>query len=136
MEITDIPFAQNLGLKKSTDGVLQLGFDDTVMNHLGTIAAAAQFSLAELASGEFLIHTFPELIGHVVPMLRDSRMKYRRPASSRISAHATATETAIVKFKNQYANKGRGLLLVSVEVKDDEGIVTSAGSFSWYIQKR
>ena len=135
MEITDIPFARTLGLEKSADGVLQLGFDDGVMNHLQTIAAAAQFSLAELASGEYLMQVFPELIEEVVPVLRDSRLKYKRPANSRISAYASSTDKDIEKFWEQYERKGRGLISVHVEVKDAGGKVVSAGSFSWYIQK-
>ena len=135
MEITDIPFARTIGLKKSTDGVLVLGFDDDVMNHLQTIAAAAQFSLAELASGDYLMQAFPELIDEVVPVLRDSRLKYKRPANSRISAYASSTDKDIAKFREQYARKGRGLVSVHVDVKDAGGKVVSAGSFSWYIQK-
>jgi acyl-coenzyme A thioesterase PaaI-like protein len=135
MEITDIPFAQTLGLKKSADGVLELGFDDGVMNHLQTIAAAAQFSLAELASGEYLMQVFPELIDKVVPVLRDSRVKYKRPANSSISAYASSSDKDIAKFKEHYDRKGRSLLSVNVEVKDTAGNVVSAASFSWYIQK-
>lgn len=135
MDITDIPFAQTIGLKKSTDGVLELGFDDGVMNHLQTIAAAAQFSLAELASGEYLMHAFPELLDEVVPLLRDSRLKYKRPANSRIFAYASSTDKDIAKFREQYDRKGRGLISVHVEVKDTAGEVVSAGNFSWYIQK-
>ena len=135
MEITDIPFAKTLGLKKSADGVLQLGLDAGVMNHLQTIAAAAQFSLAELASGEYLMQVFPGLISEVVPVLRDSRLKYKRPANSRISAYASSADKDIAKFKEHYDRKGRSLLSVNVEVKDSGGNVVSAGSFSWYIQK-
>lgn len=136
MEITDIPFARTLGLEKSTNGVLELGFDAGVMNHLQTIAAAAQFSLAELASGEYLMQVFPELTDKVVPVLRDSRLKYKRPANSRISAYALSTDKDIAKFREQYERKGRGLISVHVEVKDAGGNLVSAGSFSWYIQKR
>ena len=135
MEITDIPFAQTLGLKKSVDGVLELGFDSGVMNHLQTIAAAAQFSLAELASGDYLMHLFPELLGEGVPILRDSRLKYKRPAKSKISAYASSSDKDIAKFKEHYDRKGRSLLSVSVEVKDTGGNVVSAGRFRWYMQK-
>lgn len=135
MEITDIPFAQTLGLKKSANGVLELGFDDGVMNHLQTIAAAAQFSLAELASGEFLMQSFPELIDEVLPVLRDSRLKYKRPARSKISAYVSSSDENIAKFREHYNRKGRALLSVNVEVKDTGGNVTSTGHFSWYVQK-
>ena len=53
MEVTNIPFAKTIGLKRNGSGILELGFEDGLMNHVRTVAAAAQFSLAELASGEF-----------------------------------------------------------------------------------
>ena len=54
MEITEIPFARTIGLKKSDSEVLELPFDDSLHNHLQTIAASAQYSLAELASGDYM----------------------------------------------------------------------------------
>jgi len=88
-----------------------------------------------LASGEHLRQAFPELIGEVVPVLRDSRLKYKKPANSRISAYASSADKDIAKFREHYDRKGRSLISVDVEVKDAEGIVVSAGSFVWYIQK-
>ena len=136
MEITDIPFAQTIGLQKNHDGALMLDATGDVMNHLQTIAAAAQFSLAELASGEHLIQMFPDLIADVIPVLRDSRLKYKRPANSTITAHAATTEKDLTKFWQQFDLKGRGLLQVRVDVKDSEGQITCSGTFIWYIQKR
>lgn len=134
MEITDIPFAQTIGLIKSDDGDLQLGYNQALFNHVKTIAAAAQFSLAELASGEHLQARFPELIDRVLPVLRDSRLKYKRPATSAITAHATTSEKAVAKFNKHLKKKGRALITIYVDIKDAEGTVTSSGSFVWYVQ--
>jgi len=87
MEITDIPYAQTIGLVKGEDGILRLNYDESLFNHVQTIAAAAQFSLAELASGEHLLALFPALFDQVVPVLRDSRLQktglkqHQRPSS-------------------------------------------------------
>ncbi|MCK4671138.1 MAG: DUF4442 domain-containing protein [Candidatus Aegiribacteria sp.] len=43
-----------------------------MQNHLQTIHASAQFTLAETASGEMLRIELPELVGKVVPIFRDS----------------------------------------------------------------
>lgn len=69
MEITEIPFARTIGLKKSDSGVLELTFGDSLYNHLQTIAASAQYSLAELATGDYMQQLFPELVGKVLPVL-------------------------------------------------------------------
>lgn len=136
MEITSVPFAKTIGLKRNDSGALELDFDDGLMNHVQTVAAAAQFSLAELASGDHLLQLFPELINKATPVLRDSRLKYRKPANSRVSAHPSAKGKAINRFWEQYEKKGRGLISIDVEITDTAGIITSAGSFSWYIQRK
>ena len=76
MEITEIPFAKTVGLKKSDSDVLELHFEESLHNHLQTVAASAQYSLAELASGDYLQQLFPELGEKVTPVLRDSRLKF------------------------------------------------------------
>lgn len=134
MEITEVPFAKTIGLKKADSGNLELHFDESLHNHLQTIAASAQYSLAELASGDYLQSLFPELVDNVVPVLRDSRLKFKSPAKSKVSAYASASEKSVAKFTEQFAHKGRALITVDVDVKDTEGTVTSFGFFRWYIQ--
>lgn len=135
MEITDVPFAKTIGLAKSESGRLNLAYGDGILNHVNTIAAAAQFSLAELASGDYLQTLFPELIGKVLPVLRDSRLKYKKPAGSTITAHVRASDKDVAKFNRQLAKKGRALITIDVDIKDAEESVTSSGSFVWYIQE-
>ena len=134
MEITEIPFARTIGLKKSVSGVLELPFDDSLNNHLQTIAASAQYSLAEFASGDYMQQLFPELVGKVLPVLRDSRFKFKSPAQSRISAFPEASQKAVTKFMQHFEKKGRALIVVDVSVKDEAGKVTSSGCFTWYVQ--
>lgn len=135
MEITDIPYAQTIGLIKRSDGILSLENDRSLHNHVQTIAAAAQFSLAELASGEHLLALFPGLVDQVVPVLRDSRLKYKKPAATAISAHASVKNKSVAKFTKQLEKKGRALITIDVEVRDSEDVVTSSGSFVWYVMK-
>jgi acyl-coenzyme A thioesterase PaaI-like protein len=134
MEITEIPFARTIGLKKAASDVLELHFDESIHNHLQTVAASAQYSLAELASGEHLQKLFPELIGKVVPVLRDSRLKFKKPAQSKVSAFPEVSRKSVCKFTEQFEKKGRALIVIEVSVKDEEGTVTSQGCFTWYVQ--
>ena len=134
MEITEIPFAKTIGLKKSASGGLELPFEESLYNHLQTIAASAQYSLAELAAGEYMQQLFPELVGKVLPLLRDSRFKFKSPAQSRISAFPEVSKKAVTKFMQNFDKKGRALIVVDVSVKDDKGKVTSSGCFTWYVQ--
>ena len=134
MEITEIPFAKTIGLRKADSGILELCFDESIHNHLQTVAASAQYSLAELASGEHLQQLFPGLIKQALPVLRDSRLKFRQPAQSTVSAFPSVSEKAVAKFTAQLEKKGRALIAIDVAVKDRGGTVTSSGSFSWYVR--
>lgn len=88
MDITKIPFLDKVGIAKNQQDILGLELDDSVLNHLNTIHASALFTLAEAASGNALQMTFPEYVGKVMPVLRDSQVKYRKPATCSVFAYA------------------------------------------------
>jgi acyl-coenzyme A thioesterase PaaI-like protein len=73
MDVTEIPFVEKVGITRSTKGLLELPFNETIQNHLQTIHASAQFALAETASGEILQTIFPELVGKVAPAIQKER---------------------------------------------------------------
>jgi len=135
MNVVEIPFVKKVGIDKNNHGSLQLQFDESVYNHLESIHASAQFTLAETASGEMLQVAFPELVGKVVPVLRDSQIKFRKPALKSIVAFPFIADEPVQKFKEQLLKKGRASISVDVEIKDSEGIVTSMGVFNWFVQK-
>lgn len=135
MEITEIPYARTIGLQKSATEILELPFYDNLHNHLQTVAASAQYSLAELASGNYMQKLFPDLVNKVLPVLRDSRFKFKRPARSRLSAFPSVSQKATDRFLKDFERKGRALIRIEVAVKDEEGQVTSTGNFTWYVQR-
>lgn len=135
MDVVKIPFVTKVGLKKNSDGVLELSYEPDVQNHLQSIHAGAQFTLAETASGEFLQTMFPDLAENVIPVLRDAQIKFKRPAQKTITAYPSIPEEKSIEFINQLLQKGRALIEVNVEVKDVEGVVTCVGVFNWFIQK-
>jgi len=134
MNILEIPFTKKVGIEKSSNGELLLPFTKSIQNHLETIHASAQFSLAETASGEALQTIFPELVGKVVPVLRGAEIKFKKPATNSVTAFISITDEIILKFNEQFSKKGRSTIQVKVEVKNEENIVTCVGSFNWFIQ--
>ncbi|PCI43292.1 MAG: hypothetical protein COB41_07460 [Proteobacteria bacterium] len=135
MNIIKIPFVRKVGIEKNNDGFLHLHFDESVHNHLQSIHASAQFTLAETASGEVLQTAFPELVGRVIPMLRDSQIKFRRPALQSVTAYPFISEGLAQKFKEMLLKKGRASISVNVELKDNEGATTCTGVFNWFVQQ-
>ncbi len=133
MKVTEIPFVRLVGIEDEANG-LSLSFKKDVQNHIKSIHASAQFTLAETQSGVHLQKVFSELDGMVVPVLRESHIKYKKPALEKITAYAECTSEAIERFKEQFAKKGRGTIGVTVEVRDINDIVTSQATFNWFIQ--
>jgi acyl-coenzyme A thioesterase PaaI-like protein len=133
MKATDIPFAKHTGINERGDE-LSLDFKSDVLNHIETIHASAQFTLAETQSGMHLQRLFSELEGKVVAVLRDAQVKYKKPAQAKIIAYASADKEAIEKFKSQFDKKGRGSLVVEVQIKDINDVLTCQATFSWFVQ--
>lgn len=137
MNITQIPFNKYIEIVQAgnSQDVLELGFKDNLRNHIGTFHASAQFALAEACSGLALQNYFPYLATSVVPVLRKSDTKFKKPAQSKIVGKATIDEEAASRFKQQLENKGRGSISVNVEIKDESGNITMVGTFDWFVQK-
>ena len=134
MKATDIEFVKLVGIEQSGDSV-SLAYKKDVQNHIETIHASAQFTLAETQSGLHLQKLFPHLEGLVIPVLRDSSMKYKKPALKTITARASVSQEDIEKFQAQFDKKGRGSLSVDVLVEDSDGVCTAQGTFGWFISK-
>jgi len=135
IKATDIPFVKFIGIKEEEEQ-LSLGFKKTVCNHVETIHAAAQFTLAETESGMRLQSLFPELEQKVIPLVREAQIKYKKPATQKIVAYSFVEEEAVEKFKQQFAKKGRALLQIRVEIRDIEDVLTCEARYTWYVQAR
>lgn len=133
MKATDIPFVKHIGIEEENNE-LSLKFKEDVLNHIETIHASAQFTLAETQSGLHLQSLFPKLEGKVIPVLRDAQIKYKKPAQEKIIAFSSADEEAIKKFKTQFEKKGRGSLQIDVEIKDIHDVLTAQAKFTWFVQ--
>ena len=134
MRVTEIAFVELIGIKQDGNE-LSLEYKDDILNHVKTIHASAQFTLAETQSGLYLQNLFPELEGKVVPLLRGSTMKYKKPALKKIVAYASASDENIRKFKEQLFKKGRASIEVDIDVKEIDGTCTAQATFSWFVQK-
>lgn len=136
MNVVEIPFVNKVGIERDSNGSLVLPLHAGVTNHLHTIHASAQFALAETASGEALQKLFPDLAGKVIPVLRESQVKFRKPAAKNLIAYPSVSAESRSRFDEQISNKGRASISIEVQVKDTDGLVTCSGSFDWYVQKK
>ena len=135
IRVTDIPFVKKIGIRETGENNLELPCDDSVRNHINTVHAGAQFALAETASGAHLLALFPELEAEVLPILKDSRIRYRNTTSRAITAYPSVPDGAAEIFLKRYRRKGRALLTIHVVVRDDTGLLICESSFNWFIKR-
>ena len=135
MDIIQIPFAKHVGIERKDESTLELKSTPKVQNHMQTVHASAQFTLAETQSGLYLQQTFPELEGKVLALLRGSTVKYKSPANTDIYAVATMTEEIKEKFLTQLERKGRTSIIIHVDILDIKDKVTMQGEFTWFVQQ-
>ena len=124
-----IPFNDTVGIE---NGILEN--DKKVQNHLGSIHAGAQFTFAEGVSGEYLSSLFPEMQDNIIPLLRESTIKYKKQAWSRLVSEVVVDKEDLKKFHRQFKLKGRATVVAHVKLKDMEGDITCEGSFKWFAQ--
>lgn len=135
MNLKEIPFAKLLAISDSTSEFLfELSDDEKYTNHLGTVAAAAQFSLAEFASGQWLIHAFPEYATQVIPVLRKSEVKFRKPAMGRVRARAIVNDESRDQFLTDLTQRKRALVTIVIELVNDDLEIVMSGTYEWFIQ--
>jgi Putative thioesterase (yiiD_Cterm). len=134
LDVLEIPFVKHVGIEK--DSELKLNVRDELKNHIQTIHASAQFTLAETASGACLMEEFPQYKEEVIPMLRSSTVKYKSPATSMLRAKATLTKEAKEKFLRQFEGRGQGVIAVEVELFNEESLMTMEGEFVWFVARK
>lgn len=133
METGKIAFVRKVGIERNEAGQLTLELDNTTINHMQTIHAGALFTLAESSSGDALQECFPELVGKVTPIVRDSKIKFRKPALTSVTAIPSISAGSASKFKEQLQKRNRSIIAVDVVVVDsDENVVCNA-VFNWFV---
>lgn len=133
-DLLRIPFVQFLGIRRGgTPGALRLSFRPEFANHLGQWAGGIGFSLAEAAGGDFLLQRFPQYAGRVLPLLREARVRWRRPATGPELDTVVATEVGVLEgFEQRLRQRRRATVNLQVTVRDG-GVAVLEGDFQWHV---
>jgi len=137
MDILAIPFHQFLNIKRSEsdDFIFRIEEQPEFLNHLGTIHACVQLSLAEATSGEFLLNQFNDLKNELVPVVRKSEVKYHKPANGMLFSKATFASSNRENALIELETKKRALIQVRVDVYDEKNMNMLTAIFEWFILK-
>ena len=136
MHPESIPFVRRSGIRLDGSGRLTLPDAPELRNHLGTLHAGALYTLAETTSGLALWERFPELRKEALPVLREGRMKHRRPTVGEVRTETRIDDSGIERFLRQWERRGAGLVTVEVALIDADGECCATGAFSWFVGKR
>jgi acyl-coenzyme A thioesterase PaaI-like protein len=138
LKVTDLAFNRALGVCAAPAGaphLLELPLVPLVHNHLGTMHAAAQFSLAEAASAECLQRHFGAAAGAVFAVVRGVEVKYRRPATGDLLAYGRPDDATAAGLLAELEARGRTNAVILIELKDRAGTLTFHGKFEWFISR-
>lgn len=138
MDILSIPFHKHISLGRTgkTAYIFEINERPEYLNHLGTIHACVQLSLAEAASGEFLIQELNEYQNDVIPVVRKSEARYHRPANGKLYARAEFYDSERQLIANDLEKRGRAMLKVKVEVFDLNNTRSLTAIFDWFLTKK
>jgi len=138
MDILDIPFHQFLNIKKHAgdEYIFETQERPEFLNHLQTIHACVQLSLAEASSGEFLLQQFKELETDVIPVIRKTEAKYHRPANGRLFSRASFPSSNKEEVLDELTNKNRAIIQIKVEILDSSNTKVLTAVFDWFLKIR
>ena len=138
LKATDLAYNQALGIRLApagADHLLELPITPLVLNHLGIMHAAAQFSLAEAASAECLQRHFGAAVGKVRAVVRGVEVKYRRPTTGDLLAFGAPDGQTHERLLAELSGRGRTSAVILIDLKDRTGTLTFHGKFEWFISR-
>ena len=137
MDVTKIPFNSFINIQHSNEPefLLELNCPEDYLNHVNTIHASAQFALAEATSGEYLLRTFKEYADDIIPVVRKSELKFRKPAEGKIRSKAFMEENEIQRVREELVNLGRAIIDVKVDIFDVKDNLTMQSEFEWFVKR-
>ncbi len=135
MQLSQIPFSYYVGLKESMkDGViLELPEASQYHNHIGTVHASAQFTLAETAGGFIMQDAFNDIGDEVIAVVRKAEVKFSRPAQGPLFASGSLSQDEVSQVKGSLRERGLAKLRFMVLVKDESQQITMKAKFEWSI---
>lgn len=135
LSLCDIPFSSYVGLTESDreDALLMLPDASDYHNHLGTVHASAQFTLAETASGFIMQDAFGDMAADVVAVVRKAEVKYSRPAQGPLYATGRLNPDDVAAVKNDIRERGLAKVRFMVLVQNESRKTTMKAKFEWSV---
>lgn len=135
--IDTVPFARLTGIEavevEKGRGVAKLKEREELLNHVGTLHAAAQFALGEAASGLAMAGTFAEVITNVRPLASEAQITYIKSARGGLTAHAMTTRPAEELISDLQRSK-KIRFDITVDLVNHSGEVVTKMIVEWHVK--
>ena len=141
-EICDMAVASVPGIERTGLKVLELRdryakalmpLNEGTTNHVGIMYAGALFTLGEFSGG--IIHLASINFSKFFPIVKEVRIKFRRPARTDITMEVTMSEQEAGRLEAEAEEKGKADYELNLELKDQNGETVAEVSGVWQIRK-
>lgn len=130
--VASVPILEAMGIRivdvRPGRAVAELPPEPNV-NHFGVTYAGSLFSLAEMLGGVLSLVSF-DLDG-MVPVVKASSIRFRRPAMGVIRAEVSLSEDEIARVQNDARTTGKGEFELEAVLTDSTGevVATTVGTY-------
>lgn len=138
MKVENLPFNRLVEIIESNNKPLSIFCikeRPELLNHLETFHASAIYSLAEATSGEIIRRELEGEFNDLFAVLRKSEIKYSKPSNGLLYSYEGNGIENKEQLKKRLKNKGRAIINVNIEIKDDENNLISKAYFEWFVTK-
>ncbi|HEY0643183.1 MAG TPA: YiiD C-terminal domain-containing protein [Nocardioides sp.] len=107
------------------------------VNHFGVTYAGSLFSVAEMLGGVLSLVTFDfegELAGFV-PIVKDSTIRFRRPALGVVRASASLPDAEVARVRGDALQTGKGEFALAATLTDEQGEVVATTTATYQVRR-
>ena len=135
MKVLKFPFTHKLNIRTSsrTPYLLELPYSEKILNHLSTIHGSASYALAEISSGSFLNTRFADIADQTIPILRESRVKYKIAGQSSLYSKVQLKDMSEEDVLIQLKFKRKILITLLVKLYNEDQKLVLSAEFDWFI---
>ena len=111
------------------------------VNHFGVTYAGSLFSVAEMLGGVLCLATFdldPESGGELagfVPLVKESTIRFRRPALGVVRAEATLSDDEVARVRDDAVATGKGEFVLEATLTDAAGEVVASTVGTYQVRR-
>lgn len=131
-----IPIVSQMGLKVVS---MRKGYVKLLMplknniNHVGTMYAGSLFTLGEIMGGAMVVASMDTR--RFYPLVKDVQIRYRRPATTDITAELSLSEDRLKEIISVLEEKGKSDMPLELELLDAGGEVVAIITGMWQVRK-